>query len=125
MYIPSYLATYLHTYIRTHTHSHIHTHKQSYEQMEEAINTSDVILVSGGNTLFAVDRWKRLQLDRLLHIAMCNGKVLTGGSAGAICVFDGGHSDSADPDTYKDTMLDFVKVCICVYICVYVSLFFC
>ena len=36
---------------------------------------------------------------------MQKGKVLTGGSAGAICWFDGGHSDSMDPETYLKAML--------------------
>ena len=30
--------------------------------------------------------------------------VITGGSAGAICWFQGGHSDSHDPDSYKEAM---------------------
>jgi dipeptidase E len=29
------------------------------------------------------------------------GAVLAGGSAGAICWFEGGHSDSGDPDSYR------------------------
>ena len=33
------------------------------------------------------------------------GAVITGGSAGAIIWFDGGHSDSMDPATYKESML--------------------
>ena len=33
------------------------------------------------------------------------GAVIGGGSAGAICWFDGGHSDSFDPDTFKGAML--------------------
>jgi len=56
--------------------------------------------------LFAVDRWKRIGLDKCLREAMERGAVLTGGSAGAICWFDGGHSDSMDPDTYKTAMLN-------------------
>ena len=32
-------------------------------------------------------------------------KVLAGGSAGAICWFDAGHSDSGDPDTFKQAMI--------------------
>ena len=36
---------------------------------------------------------------------MERGCILTGGSAGAICWFHSGHSDSADPDSYVDTML--------------------
>ena len=61
--------------------------------------------MSGGNTLYALDRWKRLGMDVFLRKAMARGAVLTGGSAGAICWFDGGHSDSMDPDTWKDAML--------------------
>ena len=30
---------------------------------------------------------------------------MTGGSAGAICWFDAGHSDSADPESFADAML--------------------
>jgi dipeptidase E len=69
------------------------------------VEAADVIVVSGGNTLYAVDRWTRLGLHQILHQSMLRGAVLTGGSAGAICWFQGGHSDSMDPDTYKDAML--------------------
>jgi len=73
----------------------------SFESMTEAVAGADVILASGGNTLFAVDRWRRIGLDRLLRDAMDRGAVLCGGSAGAVCWFDGGHSDSMDPRSYK------------------------
>ena len=75
------------------------------EKMEEAVDKADIILVSGGNTLYAVDRWEYLGLDELLRGAAHRGKVMAGGSAGAICWFDGGHSDSRDPDTYRLPML--------------------
>mmetsp|Transcript_24896 Transcript_24896/g.41492 ORF Transcript_24896/g.41492 Transcript_24896/m.41492 type:complete len:381 (+) Transcript_24896:173-1315(+) len=74
-------------------------------QMEALCATADVILVSGGNTLYAVDTWNKIGLTSLLHTAAQRGAVLTGGSAGAICWFDAGHSDSGDPDSYKDVML--------------------
>ena len=74
-------------------------------QLASSVAAADVIIVSGGNTLFAVDRWVRLGVDALLREAMQRGAVLTGGSAGAICWFDGGHSDSMDPDSYKASML--------------------
>jgi dipeptidase E len=73
----------------------------TFQSMAERVAGADVILASGGNTLFAVDRWKRLGIDRLLRDAMARGAVLCGGSAGAICWFDGGHSDSMDPRSYK------------------------
>ena len=47
------------------------------------IGAADVILVSGGNTLFAVDRWHRAKLVEPLREAMERGAVLCGGSAGA------------------------------------------
>jgi len=73
--------------------------------MEEMVENADIIIVSGGNTLYAVDRWKQLGLDELLRKAMHRGVVLTGGSAGAICWFDGGHSDSMDPTSFRSFML--------------------
>ena len=66
---------------------------------------ADVIIVSGGNTLWAMNKWNDIGLISHLRAAAERGCVLTGGSAGAICWFDAGHSDSMDPDTYKDAML--------------------
>jgi len=54
--------------------------------MEECMERADIILVSGGNTSFAMRRWKRLGLDVLMREA-CLGPwrvVMAGGSAGAI-----------------------------------------
>ena len=72
--------------------------------MKERVGKADVILVSGGNSLFACDRWNKIGLSPMLRAAMERGAVLTGGSAGAICWFDAGHSDSWDPDTFKYAM---------------------
>ena len=72
----------------------------------KAVATADVVVVSGGNTLYAIDQWRALGIDLALDAAMRRGCVLAGGSAGAICWFDGGHSDSADPDTFRVAMRD-------------------
>lgn len=69
-------------------------------EMEEACAAANIIVVSGGNTLYGIDRWRATGLDRQLKAAGERGALLCGGSAGAICWFDGGHSDSGDPDTY-------------------------
>eukprot|EP00606_Chrysophyceae_sp_TOSAG23-5_P000439 GSChrysophyteH2.ASY1.ANO1.398.1 assembled CDS len=63
------------------------------------------IITSVMHTLYAMDMWKHTKLDVLLKAAADRGCVLAGGSAGAICWFDAGHSDSADPDTYKEAMI--------------------
>lgn len=70
--------------------------------LAEAFANTDVVLVSGGNTLFATDRWKKLGMDAMIRDAGRRGVVLAGGSAGGITWFDGGHSDSMDPNTYKN-----------------------
>ena len=72
--------------------------------IEEAVLKAHVILVSGGNTLYAVDRWRSLGLDELLKDAANRGVVMAGGSAGCICWFDGGHSDSMDPGKFESTV---------------------
>jgi len=74
----------------------------SKTELRAAIEAADIIAVSGGNTLFALSRWRRLGIDKLLHEAWKRGTIMCGGSAGAICWFDGGHSDSLDPSTVLD-----------------------
>lgn len=57
-------------------------------------NTSDLIYVGGGNTLKMMKRWKYLGVDKILKEAYKRGIVLSGISAGGICWFESGHSDS-------------------------------
>ena len=70
-----------------------------------AIASSDVVVVSGGNTLFARRRWEKLGIDAALRAAAERGCVMAGGSAGLIAWFDAGHSDSMDPETYRPAMV--------------------
>lgn len=66
----------------------------STEQIRAKILAADIIYVGGGNTLMMMRLWRRLGVDKLLQAAYENGTVLSGISAGAICWFDSGHSDS-------------------------------
>jgi dipeptidase E len=66
----------------------------SRDQIRRKILWADVIYVGGGNTLLMMRVWRRLGVDKLLKAACENGAVLSGISAGAICWFDSGHSDS-------------------------------
>lgn len=65
-----------------------------YEAIAEKINRADVIYVGGGNTAFMLDIWQQTQTDVLLRQAYEKGKILSGLSAGSICWFTSGHSDS-------------------------------
>jgi dipeptidase E len=66
----------------------------SKERIRRKILSADIIYVGGGNTLLMMRVWRRLGVDKLLKSAYENGTVLSGISAGAICWFDSGHSDS-------------------------------
>lgn len=76
----------------------------SREQIRSEISTADIIYVGGGNTLQMMRIWRRLGVDKLLAAAYKRGAVLAGVSAGSICWFDSGHSDSMsfyNPDKWK------------------------
>ena len=54
----------------------------------------DAIVVSGGNTLNMLTIWKAHGIDTLLRKAYDKGIILAGGSAGSLCWFTGGSTDS-------------------------------
>jgi dipeptidase E len=58
------------------------------------ISWADIIYVGGRNTLMKMRLWRRLGIDKLLKRAWHRGTVLCGISAGSICWFASGHSDS-------------------------------
>ena len=62
--------------------------------VREKIDRADIIYVGGGNTLMMMRRWRHLGVDTLLRAAFERGAVVCGVSAGAICWFERGHSDS-------------------------------
>ena len=66
----------------------------SRRAIRETIARADLVYVGGGNTLKMMRRWKFLGVARALRQAHRRGAVLSGVSAGAICWFDNGHSDS-------------------------------
>ena len=66
----------------------------SFEKMPTLVLDSDLIYVGGGNTYRMMKIWRRLRLDTVLAEAASRGIVLSGLSAGAICWFKYGCSDS-------------------------------
>ena len=75
---------------------------------EEKILDSDAIYVGGGNTLKMMRRWRHLGIDNILKTAYHSDIVLSGISAGAICWFSYGHSDSMS--FYNPEDWDYVRV---------------
>lgn len=68
--------------------------KPDFEEIKEKILWSDLIYVWWGNTLKMMKKWRKLWVDKLLEQAHQNWTVLSGLSAGSICWFEAGHSDS-------------------------------
>jgi dipeptidase E len=66
----------------------------SHANMTHALQTADIIYVGGGDTFRMIRRWRKTGFDRLLIEASRTDKVLAGVSAGAICWFEAGISDS-------------------------------
>jgi peptidase E len=59
------------------------------DAIRDAIQSADILMVSGGNTLYALNRWKDLGIDIMIRKAVYGNNrrtpVLCGGSAGAVC----------------------------------------
>ncbi|MFL1564066.1 Type 1 glutamine amidotransferase-like domain-containing protein [Pseudomonas sp. O64] len=66
----------------------------SAEHISSLFEQADIVYVPGGNTRAMLAIWREFGVAELLKAAWENGKVLCGVSAGAICWFDYGHSDS-------------------------------
>ena len=64
------------------------------ENLEEKVLTQDIIYVGGGNTKSMLAVWKEWNLHKILRDAYEKGIVMSGVSAGAICWFDKGITDS-------------------------------
>jgi dipeptidase E len=76
---------------------------------EESLLGMDAILVPGGNTLDMMALWKAHGIDKVLKQAWEKGIVLTGSSAGAICWFHEGLSDSRPIALSSVKCLGFLK----------------
>ena len=80
----------------------------SQHELQDRLLSADVIYVGGGNTLKMMRRWRRLGVDGLLTAAYERGTVLAGRSAGMICWFKYGHSDSMS--FYRGAGWSYVRV---------------
>ena len=60
--------------------------------------SQDVIFVGGGSVANMVAVWRVHGLDRVMRAAWDRGIVLAGVSAGALCWFEGGTTDSFGPE---------------------------
>lgn len=81
--------------------------KPSHKEIEEKVMSSDIVYVGGGNTQKMLRIWKTYGLNKILKKAWDKGVVLSGLSAGSICWFRAGTSDSR---RFKNPDADLIKV---------------
>ena len=74
--------------------SHLALFHRTIDNIESYLLGQDIILVAGGNTANMLAVWRTHGVDRALRSALDAGVILTGGSAGSLCWFEGGTTDS-------------------------------
>lgn len=70
--------------------------KTNFAKAVEDVSWADIIYEGGGDTSNMIKFWKETGFDKLLKKAWEDGKVMCGVSAGAICWFNSGFTDSPD-----------------------------
>jgi len=78
--------------------SHLHFNPWPPADLRERVLGHDVVLVGGGNTANMLAVWRVHGFDELLREAYERGIVLAGSSAGMICWFEAGVTDSFGPE---------------------------
>jgi dipeptidase E len=79
------------------------------DSFEKVFASMDAILVGGGNTLNMIAIWKAQGIDVALRKAWESGVVLGGGSAGSLCWFEHGTTDSRPGELTKVDGLGFIS----------------
>jgi len=94
----SYVAQFYRAFARRDCRaSHLPLFQREAPDLREVILDQDVVYVGGGNTVNMLAIWRAHGLDRVLREAWDAGIVLCGISAGALCWFEAGITDSFGP----------------------------
>jgi peptidase E len=93
--------------------THLHFFPWPPSGLRERALDHDVILVTGGNTANALAVWRTHGFDEILREAWLEGILLTGWSAGMICWFEYGVTDSFGPELAPMECLGFLPGSAC------------
>ncbi len=95
----SYIARFHRAFARHECEaSHLPLFQRTVSDLRRLVLRQDLIYVGGGNTANLLAVWRTHGLDLFLREAWNDGVVLCGVSAGAICWFEAGVTDSFGPD---------------------------
>lgn len=74
--------------------AHLALFNRTVDDIDGSIRAQDVVMVGGGNTANMLAIWRLHGVEGALRSAYRNGTILTGWSAGCICWFEAGITDS-------------------------------
>lgn len=94
-------------------HLRLINNSSNLQNLEQQLLAMDAIYVGGGNTLHMLTIWKLLGVDAIMRKAYERGIVLAGVSAGMICWFEQGVSDSRPGALTRVDGLGFLKGSAC------------
>lgn len=95
---PGYTVFFYERFAQRAECSHLYTFPWPPENLRELVLGQDAIYVSGGNTANLLAIWRVHGIDALMREAWERGVVLFGASAGMICWFEAGVTDSFGPE---------------------------
>jgi peptidase E len=93
-----YQAAFYAFFARRAEATHLGLFDRRIDDIERFLLEQDAIYVGGGNTANMLAIWRRHGVDTALKNAWQSGVVLAGPSAGAVCWFEDGTSDSFGPE---------------------------
>jgi peptidase E len=93
--------------------SHLHFFPWPPQNLRELVFGHDIVLVAGGNTANAIAVWRAHGFDTILREAWDRGVLLAGWSAGMICWFEHGVTDSFGPELAPMECLGFLPGSAC------------
>ena len=109
----TYIVRFYSTFTRLNcVPTHIELFKRTID-IKNHIMKQDVVFVGGGNTKSMLALWKDWGMSEILQNAYHEGIVMSGVSAGAICWFTSGITDSWDNELRILPCLDFIKGSCC------------
>jgi dipeptidase E len=89
--------------------SHLSLFKPHTHDIESFILSQDIIYVGGGNTKNLLVLWREWRLDHIIRKAWEQGVILAGISAGSLCWFEDGVTDSYGDILEPIKCLGFIK----------------
>jgi peptidase E len=89
--------------------THLPLFRRKIADLDAFAREQDIFYVSGGNTANMLAIWAQHGFDRVLSNASMAGKILAGVSAGSICWFEEGITDSFGPELAPIRALGLLK----------------